>query len=377
MEKTQIQHKMMKALAITHKGLEDIGSLEINELTGAKTTAKETCVIFEPKTKEDIALVCYKSQSIKKAIYLFDSFKLKSIKNLKDSIEKNSEDIKEFIKEDKTFAVRCIKSENEDFEREDICMETAEALKTKSKVDLKNPDIIMFIYLHKDDCYIGIDFSGEDLGKRDYRIYVHHEALKAPIAYSLLRISDYKRQNTILDPFCGSGTILIEAALSSKNFSQNHYSKDKFAFSQFLEVNLEKFDKETEFKGKIIGYDKELRHIIAAKKNAKIADIEKSINFSRVEIDWLDTKITEKSIDKIITNPPNLTKRTNEKEIEKIYNELFHQAGFVLKEKGTVTVITRTYDLIKKAAEKNKFNIVKEKDLVIGKDNYKIFIFER
>ncbi len=365
----------MKALAITHKGIEDITSLEINELIKTKTTIKKSCVIFDVKSFEEIALVCYKAQSVKKILYLLDSFKITSLKDLKN-ISKSLEEIKKFITKDKTFAVKCEHIENDNLEKDEICIETANALKLNAKVDLDNPDVIIFVYIYKNNCYLGIDFSGEDISKREYRIYTYHETLKASIAYSLLRIADYKKSDTIIDPFCGSGTILIEAALFANNFSQNYYSKDKFAFLKFLNINLEKFDSKPSFNGKIIGYDNELRYIIAAKKNAKIAGIEKSINFSRIEVKDLDLKIKERNIDKIITNPPNLTHK-NQKTIEKVYNGFFQQASLILKNNGTITIITKTFDLIKKSAENNKFKILKEKDILIGKENHKILMFKK
>ena len=365
----------MKALAITHKGIEDITSLEINELIKTKTTIKETCVIFEPKSFEEIALVCYKAQSVKKVLYLLDSFKINSLEDLKNT-SKSLEEIKKFVTKNKTFAVKCEHIENDNLEKDEICIETANALKLNAKVDLDNPDVIIFVYIYKNNCYLGIDFSGEDLSKREYRIYTYHETLKASIAYSLLRIADYKKQDTILDPFCGSGTILIEAALFANNFSQNYYSKDKFAFLKLLDIDLEKFDSKSSFDGKIIGYDNELRYIIAAKKNAKIAGIEKSINFSRIEVKNLDIKLKGKNIDKIITNPSNLTHK-NQRAIEKIYNGFFHQANFILKDNGTITLITKTFDLIKKSAENNKFKILKERNLNIGKEQYKIIVFKK
>ncbi|TKJ17488.1 hypothetical protein CEE44_03055 [Candidatus Woesearchaeota archaeon B3_Woes] len=365
----------MKALAITHKGIEDITSLEINELIKTKTTTKETCVIFEPKAFEEIALICYKAQSVKKILYLLDSFKINSLEDLKN-VSKSIKEISKFITKDKTFAVRCDHIENENLERDEICITTANALKLNAKVDLETPDITIFVYIYKNDCYLGIDFSGEDISKRDYRIYTHYDALKGTIAYSLLRIADYKKQDIILDPFCGSGTILIEAALFANNFSQNFYSKDKFAFLKFKEMDLEKFDLKQPFNGKIIGYDIELKYIISAKKNAKIAGIEKSITFSRVEIKDLDIKLKEKSIDKIITNPPNQTYK-NQRTIERAYNGFFQQANFILKNNGTITIITRTFDLIKKSAKNNKFKILKQRNLDIGKEQYEIIVFKK
>jgi 23S rRNA G2445 N2-methylase RlmL len=369
----------MKALAITHKGLEDISETEIKELIKKDTEKQLGCVIFETNSFDDLALVCYKAQSIKKLVLLLDSKEVKSIKDIKTIIKKNVPELKNYINEEKTFAVRCLKLDNEDLLTDEICLEAADSISINSRVNLKNPDAIVFIYLAEKICYLGIDLSGEDLSKRDYRIYVHQEALKATIAYSLLRISNYTQKDIILDPFCGSGTILIEAALFATNFSPNFYSKEKFAFLKLKEIDLNKFDAKKELKGKLIGYDKELRHVVAAKKNAKIAGIEDTIEFSRCEIEWIDTKIKikEKSIDKIITNPPNLTKRINENVIGKLYTQLFYQADFILKTKGTVTVITKTEELMKQSAEKYKFKVITDREILIGQDIHKILVFQK
>jgi tRNA (guanine6-N2)-methyltransferase len=356
----------MKALAITHKELEKVTELEINELIQTKTTIKPSCVLFEPKTQKDLAIIAYKAQSIKKVILLIDSFKIKTLEDIEKNI--NLKKIKDLIKT--TFAIKCLKIENKELSSNDISYELSGLI--KGKTDYKNPETVLLIYIYKNDCYIGIDQLDIDLSKREYRIYIHQEALKATIAYSLLKIADYKKEDTILDPFCGSGTILIEAALFSTNLSQNYYSKDKF---EKLETDLEKLDKTTKPKGKIIGYDKELRHIIAAKKNAKIAGIEKNITFSKIEAKDLDLKIEQEQIDKIITHPPNLSKR-NQPFIEKTYNEFFKNAYIILKEKGTITLITKT-DLIRDIAEKNNFKIKQQIPINIGLDKYDIICFEK
>jgi len=366
----------MKFLAIAHKGLEDITSLEINELIKTKTSISDGCVIFEC-SEEEAALLCYKMQSVKRIILLIDNFKITSLKSIKDSVKKSLSEFKKYLIEDKTFAVRCIKLENEDLQTDDICIETADSLPL-SKVNLKNPDIPILVYIYGKNCFIGVDFSGEELSKRDYRVYIHQEAIKATNAYCLLRIAGYENGDVLLDPFCGSGTILIEAALYSTNFSQNYYSKDRFTFMKiFPNIDLSKFDKKVKSKGKLIGYDKELRHVVAAKKNSKIAGIEDEVEFSRCEIEWLDTKILEKQIDKIITNPPNLTNRINEKIIEKIYDQLFFQAEFILKKNGTITIFTKTPDFIKKAAEKYKFKIIHEREIQVGSDICHIINFSK
>ncbi len=74
----------MKALAITSKGIEDISADEIKELINAKTEIKDSCIIFEPKKLEDLALLCYKAQSVDKILFLFNHFNF----NEKDLLDK-------------------------------------------------------------------------------------------------------------------------------------------------------------------------------------------------------------------------------------------------------------------------------------------------
>jgi 23S rRNA G2445 N2-methylase RlmL len=364
----------MKGLAITHKGIEGAASLEISEILGSKEKVNESCVEFDIEKQEDLAKVCYFGQSILKVLYLFNSFKIGSLEDIDKNISNCLESVKEFITPKRSFAVRALIEENGNYETDEICIEVADSMKLDNKVDLKNPDVILFVYIYKDNCYIGIDFSGEDLSKRDYRIYTHYEALKATKAYALLRVADFCGSGVMLDPFCGSGTILIEAAIHAKKFSQNYYSKDKFAFLNYLDVDLEEFDSFEKVDGKIIGYDIEMRHVVAARKNAKIAGVEKEIDFSKVEIEWLDTKFDEGSVDFIITNPPNKSHK-NEKKIEKLYLNFFDKASFILTDQGSVTLITKTYDMIKKSAVAKGFKIEDEKTIRTGEDDFKIVKF--
>jgi putative N6-adenine-specific DNA methylase len=364
----------MKGLAITHKGIEDITSLEISEILGSKIKVKESCVEFDVSNYEDIAKICYFGQSIIKVLNLFKSFKIDSLEDIDKNISSCLKSIKEFITPKRSFAVRALIEENSDFETDEVCIEVADSMKLDNKVDLKNPDVILFVYIYKDNCYIGIDFAGEDLSKRDYRIYTHYEALKATKAYAMIRVADYCGSGVMLDPFCGSGTILIEAAIHAKKLSQNYYSKDKFAFLNYLDIDLEEFDSFEKVDGKIIGYDIEMRHVVAARKNAKIAGVEKEIDFSKVEIEWLDTKFDEGTVDFIITNPPNKSHK-NEKKIEKLYLNFFEKAAFILADNGNVTLITKSYDMIKKAAVAKGFKIEEEKTVRTGEDDFKIVKF--
>lgn len=386
----------MKALAICSKGIEDIPALEIKELINSKSEIKDSCIIFNIKKLEELCLLSYKTQSVEKLLFLFDNFNFNDNKDLIKKIESNITKIKfsDWLDKTTTFRVTCKKINSENLSSEEIAGNIGALIienikkqkKYKQKVDLDNPDIIFLVFISKNTAYFGIDFSGRDLQKREYKLFAHPNSLRSTIAYSLIRIAELKPKEILLDPFCHSGEIPIEAAFFTTNFSINHYSKEKFAFlkfKSFKKFNFNKFFKDidkkiTKTKKPLINcFDPNLLNLNAAKKNAKIAGINKSINFSRMDIEWLDTKLDKESIDKIITHPIEPTKTTNPKDIEKLYDQFFYQAEFILKKTGKIVIISINTDLLKKSAEKYQFKVEKEREVWSGKQVLKIVIFSK
>lgn len=380
----------MKALAITTPGMEDVCGREISELIKVKGRISPSVVVFEPKKMLDLCILCYKAQSVKKVLFLFDEFVVSedldlTLKGIKDIIKKT--DISEWLSSDLTFKAECQRLGNHNFSSIDIDKETGGFVleRVKAKVNLDNPELIFYIYIHDDRGYIGIDFSGFDLSKRDYKIFSHPTALNGALAYSLARLSGFDKKKTLLDPFCGSGTIPIEAVLYASDFPVHYFSKDRFAFHNFkqfkdadTEKYLEKLDKKiNKEKTKVYGYDHLLRNIKACQKNAKIAGILKQINLSKVSVEWLDTKFKEKSIDHLVCDPPEISKRTRESDIIKVYKEFFYQAAFVLKEKGSITLIIRHKEQLIKAAEYQGFRVSEERDVLTGKEKRLVLVFSK
>ena len=377
----------MKGLAITSKGIEDISALEIKELINSESEIQDSCVIFNIKKLEDLCLLCYKSQSIEKILFLLDYFDIKELNNKISGL-----DFSNWLDKETTFKVSCKKINNEDFSSEEITGNTGALIienikknkKYRQRVDLDNPNITFLLFINKNTAYFGIDFSGTDLHKREYKLFAHPNSLRSTIAYSLLRIAGLKDKEILLDPFCHSGEIPIEAAFFTINFPVNYFSKEKFAFlkfKQFKKFNFDKLFKNIDKKilkpkkPLINCLDPKLMNLTAAKKNAKIAGINKAISFSRMDTEWLDTKLKKETIDKIVTHLPDLTKNSNPKEIEKMYNEFFYQAEFILKKKGKVVTISRNTDLLKKSAEKYKFKLEKEREVWSGKQVLNVLVF--
>jgi len=371
----------MKGLAITYKGMEDITAREISELIKSPNIQPmQAAVVFDFDKFEDLCLLCYKSQSAIKILYLFDNFKVFNLNDIK--LQKT-----DLIDKDTSFASRCIRIGEHDFSSRDVETKIGETIKnlTSAKVNLKNPTITVLAYLHDNDCYIGIDWAGIDLSKREYRIYTNPVSLKGNIAYALIRIADCSKNDLIIDPFCGSGEIPIETAMFLTDFPVNFYNKNKFAFTKFRIFEKTDFDKFFEkidnkikkIKPNLYAYDAQQRNLKAAEKNAKIAGILKQISFSRTELEWLDVKFKKREINKIITRLPDISKQIKKDKVEKLYKELFYQADHVLHKKGLIVTIIRDASLVKKEAVKAKFKILGERDIIHGKEILKVLVFGR
>jgi 23S rRNA G2445 N2-methylase RlmL len=374
----------MEGLAITNSGIEDVAAKEIKEIIGPKTKCKtgKGFVIFDFKKFEDLFLLCYRSQSLKKVMFILDKFKFKSVGDIKQEV--SHVELKEWPG---SFVVNCtgLGASHQEV-REDV----GEAIKKKikGKISFKEPDTVFFAYLDKDDCYFCIDFGSEDLAKREYRIFLSRDSIKASLAYALARLCKFNKKKVLLDPFCNDGVVVIESALFATNFSHHHYNKDMFRFlglKRFESFDFDKFfekaDKKTDTSQKtdINAFEDNFRLLQSSKKNAKIAGIMKSIRFSRTEPDWIELKFKEKSIDVIAAQPPQKHHFTEPAKLQRTYDELFLQAGYVLKEKGFVGLITKpnVADMLKKAAEKHKFKLKEERKVMQGKQEMEILLFSK
>ena len=371
----------MKGFAITHKGAEDISAKEIKELINSGSEVEESICIFDIKGLGDLCLLCYKGQSFIKVLYFINNFKFNNFDDLIKKVNNKNilDEVNKWIK-NKTYKIDCKRVGEHNFNSQDVSIKINEIINKKKQIEYDNPDVIVFIYLYKNNFYIGIDFSWFDLSKRDYKIFHNPRSLKGTIGYTLIRTADYKKGEVLLDPFCTDGVIPIEAALFASQFPVNYYRKEKLQFLKIKELknyNFDKLDKEIKLdkKQNILAYDGQLRNISAAKKNAKIAGIQKQIGFARMDIEWLDTKLNKESVDKIITNPPVITE-INKKNMEKLYKEFFYQCNFILKKNGKIVLITKNSESVKNIALKNKFKIEKEVKIEVGKENLDILVIK-
>jgi 23S rRNA G2445 N2-methylase RlmL len=165
----------------------------------------------------------------------------------------------------------------------------------------------------------------------------------------------------------------------------NYYRKTELHFTKFQNlkgIDFEKLFEEIDGKikekieGEIHCLNSQFRYISAAKGNSKIAGVNKHIDFSRFDVEWLDTKFGKARVDVIAANAPRIS-GTNGQIVEKYYKELFYQANFVLKKSGRVGLLCNSLDIIKAAALKNEFGLLEERSIWQGEEELKLAVFEK
>ncbi|MGX9987069.1 THUMP domain-containing class I SAM-dependent RNA methyltransferase [Soonwooa purpurea] len=153
--------------------------------------------------------------------------------------------------------------------------------KARPNVDSKNPDIKFHLHIDRELVVISLDSSGDPLFKRGYRQIQTEAPINEVLASGLLQIAGWDGKGNFLDPMCGSGTLLIEAAMIAMDLPAQIFRK-KFAFQNWKNYDAELFktikefriNRVKEFTGKIVGYDIDLKALDAAKTNIEFAEME-------------------------------------------------------------------------------------------------------
>lgn len=367
----------MKCLALTNLGIEEECMCELRSLTSSKVSLTEAGVFFEVKDYEELCKTVYLSKIPNKIILLLKSIEFISLSDILNEVSQL--DLKEYFPDGFSFICRCSRNGEHTFTSNDVEKSCGEIIfkKYALTVDFKNPSIIFFVYIIDNFCHIGIDFSGVDLSKRSYYIYHSSQTIKPNIAAAVLTYADYTGKQNLLDTFCNEGTIPIEASLIALNKSAFYYNKDELAFTKlpFLKhIDFEHFffcldSMIKDFKPHIYCMSDLMKFVSYSKKNSKIIDVNKHIDFTRVSMEWLDTKFNEGEVDLIVTSPPLYTKIKPKDQVEKLYKEMFYQFEFCLNKKGSIILLTEdtSVPLLNNFAEEYKFKLKNKKIIFQGK----------
>lgn len=182
--------------------------------------------------------------------------------------------------------------------------------------------LTLYFTIINDICTIMIDACGSGLHKRGYREVTYTAPLKETLACSLIDLSVYSGKKTLVDLFCGSGTIAIESAMIARNIAPNlnrHFDFENLKyFPKYILENVKKDAKNQEIDiiPNIYASDINPDAVKIAMENAKKAGVEKYINFS--VLDMKDFKSSEE-YGVIISNPPYGDRLSTKDDVKKIY----------------------------------------------------------
>lgn len=216
------------------------------------------------------------------------------------------------------------------------------------------------VFIKKDEVTVGLDTSGESLHKRGYRKLTVKAPIAENLAAALLMLTPWKRDRILIDPFCGSGTIPIEAAMmaagiapgKTRNFtaqSWGHVVSEKL----WQQVREEaRAGENTDIETQIQGYDIDDEMVSIARANAKLAGVEQLVHFQRRDVSELSHA---KKYGFILTNPPYGERLSEKEALFSLYRTLGER--YRALDAWSMYVITsyeQAQEAIGKKADKNR-----------------------
>ena len=299
-------------IAKTFMGLEPVLAGELKSI-GAENIKTGRRMVSFTGDKETMYKANLQLHTAIKILKPISHFKAKSADDVYEGVK--NIDWSQYLDLGKTFAVDSVVFSEEFRHSKFVAYKVKDAIVDQFRertgkrpnISVANPDIRLHIHIADDDCTLSLDSSGESLHRRGYR----QESVEAPLnevlAAGIIMMTGWKGETDFIDPMCGSGTLLIEAALIARNIAPGLFRKS-FAFEKWPDFDRDLFDRlynddsqEREFTHHIYGYDIDMKAVNTARKNVKAAGLANNISVGQA--DFKDfKKPMEKSI--IVTNPP-------------------------------------------------------------------------
>lgn len=329
---------MPQFIAVTSRGLEDILLKEAKELEIPRANLVSTGVAFEGSWQ-----YCYRmnlrsrfATRVLMPVLDFIAYKQEDIYN---QIKKH--DFTKYISAKGSLRIDAKTSECAMHDQRMLAMITKDSIvdqfrdkfNERPDVDKDNPDLRVHIKGYKNQYSVAIDTSGAALSQRGYRRSQVIAPLRETVAAGVVALTGWDGITPIVDPMCGSGTFLIEAALMHQKIYPGTL-KGKFSFQKFgtfdediwqreLDACLDAESKEETDKKIFFGFDKDKKALEAAIINAKAAGVDHLIEFKRQDIrdlEWPETN--PKGV--IITNPPYGVRLGDDAYVVELYRDFSH-----------------------------------------------------
>lgn len=198
----------------------------------------------------------------------------------------------------------------------------------RPSVDLDNPTLRIHLHVVGDTCTVAFDSSGDSLHKRGYRDKTNLAPLNEVLAAGMILLTGWDKRSTLIDPMCGSGTILIEAAMIANNIPPGYY-REEYGFQKwkkFMAFDEELFNmifdsainKITDHEQKIIGCEISRNVAKKAKENVKLAKVDDVVSIQTCAMQDMEVPAGRGVV---IMNPP-YGERMVKDNIEELYKSI-------------------------------------------------------
>ena len=319
----------IKLIATTNMGLEAVTKRELQDLGYKDLEVNDGKIKISCQLK-DIAILNLRLRTAERVLLLIDSFRAETFEELFDKVF----EIRwwDYIAEEDQFIIQGRSRKSKLFSISDCQRITEKAIIEKLKMKYKvswfeksGPRVKIEVSLLNDIAEITMDTSGDGLHKRGYREVNYKAPLSETIAASLVKLTFWNKDRILADPFCGSGTIPIEAAMIEKNIAPGLMRDFDFVNFKFFDEEIFKEEKKKCYseikydeKLEILASDVSHKAIQIARANAEILGLDEDISFFQKDIRDLDLP-DDYGI--IITNPP-YGERIGKKDVDQLNKEL-------------------------------------------------------
>ncbi len=300
-------------LAKTFFGFEKILEDELKQLGALNITSKNRVVEFYG----DLGFLYKANFSLFTALRIlvpFTEFRAQNIEHFYRNLRKIKWE--SFLQDNQTFKVDAVVNSTLFNHSHFIELKTKDAIvdyfvdkfKVRLNINKVNPDIVFHIHIEEDRVEVSLDSSGQSLHKRGYKVKQHKAPINEVLAAGLLKLIDWDGKTNLLDPMCGSGTLLIEAAMMAANIPPQIHRR-RFSFQNwqnfdeelFLTIKENRLNKIKEFPGKIYGYEINERIANDAIDNVDACNLGEFITISNQN--FFETKKEVQPLT-ILFNPP-------------------------------------------------------------------------
>lgn len=325
-------------IAKTFYGLEEVLAKELIDI-GAEEVKPGVRAVYFSGNKEFIYkanLWCRTALKILKKIKTFDA-------QTEDLLYKGVFDIEweKYMDVNDTFMVECVLADSHINHSKFASLKAKDAIADRFRslhgerpsVDTSNPNIKVHVHISKDVCTISLDSSGEPLFKRGYKTLSADAPINEAMAAGLIYLSMWDKKSHFIDFMCGSGTILIEAALIAKNIPPGIYRRH-FGFENWNDFDVHLWEQvfKSSYKEKtdtldfkILGSDVSPKYIDLAQRNISNARLSDCIEVQVKSFESIDLPAEGGTV---IINPPYGERLDPEDLID-----LYHRTGNFLKQK--------------------------------------------